>query len=620
MTMARGTPFGLVVGFATVCMACMACRAPSYQASPPPPPPPPPVYNVALSPQLAAAPGATDAVTIRAGAMSTLHFGIGERWPESVIPAQSPNPAITESTADVVLTAVLACAFCQEHPPFMRKVTYVAASRRSNVVEFTFVPRPPTTEEGDSYSGTLELAVYSDATEQLYDSVAVPVRVALEGAPTGRTEMPRPVRTFDNETQAPLAADAVLRVYLAEDRQLLVEINPIAPELRTTVGPLVMSGSGLRSFRTASLEASDIGRITTGVYVDASAISLQGDLARRLGRSGQRPTVSTVARETLTLSGTEKANLSEILAETGRMLYGRLFVDGPDGAELSKAVQALEAAHRLLGRPVRLHVRSDHLALPWQYLHPIGIGIDPAMFWGMVFDLSVERIHGSAPSTAPAGGEATPRTLLFARYGTEGDVTVTKAVEQVAQLRGLPGSNVVEVRSRDQLLAKLSGPERVSVSAVITFLHATAGSDLLGREPDEPVIQFGEMDVLTSRRLLSLRDNQTVEERRSQRYLPAAPLFILNACETGPSTIAIPYNSFQQAAFTLGAQGLVVTEVSVWVSLGHEVGKRLLTKLGSGEPVSRALSSIRRELLQERNNPLGLLYSYYGDPGATLRR
>ena len=72
--------------------------------------------------------------------------------------------------------------------------------------------------------------------------------------------------------------------------------------------------------------------------------------------------------------------------------------------------------------------------------------------------------------------------------------------------------------------------------------------------------------------------------------------------------------------FQLGAQGVVVTEVSVWVSLGHEVATRLIARLSKGEPVSDALTAVRRELHLQKKNPLGLLYVYYGDPAATLRR
>jgi len=94
---------------------------------------------------------------------------------------------------------------------------------------------------------------------------------------------------------------------------------------------------------------------------------------------------------------------------------------------------------------------------------------------------------------------------------------------------------------------------------------------------------------------------------------------ILNACETGPAR-NLPYVKLQNAMFQLGAQGVVVTEVSVWISLGHEVATQLIDRLAQGEHVSDALTAVRRRLHEEKRNPLGLLYAYYGDPAATLRR
>ena len=113
--------------------------------------------------------------------------------------------------------------------------------------------------------------------------------------------------------------------------------------------------------------------------------------------------------------------------------------------------------------------------------------------------------------------------------------------------------------------------------------------------------------------------NKVSAEEQDLRYLAGGPLVILNACETGPAR-NLPHVKLQNAMFQLGAQGVVVTEVSVWISLGHEVATQLIDRLARGEPVSDALTAVRRKLLEQKKNPLGLLYVYYGDPAATLRR
>ena len=63
---------------------------------------------------------------------------------------------------------------------------------------------------------------------------------------------------------------------------------------------------------------------------------------------------------------------------------------------------------------------------------------------------------------------------------------------------------------------------------------------------------------------------------------------------------------------------MIVTEVSVAQALGDSMAKRLMGHLIKGETAADALTAARRELLTEENNPLGLLYAYYGDSTAKL--
>ena len=586
---------------------------------------PSPVYNVDISPQVESAAGQAEAPVLRSGTATTLRFGIGPRWASSVTPGLSPNAAILTATSDLRLTAVLACSFCDSHEAFMRDVVYRPSARESNVVSFTFTPRRPTAAEGTQFAGRLELSVFNDNTLQEYDRFVVPVSIAEEGTiPEVPTQAPL-ARPYAEPADAPLAADAVLRVVEDAGRQLQIEVIPLLPAVKTALEPLTFTADGLpRRFRTAPLNQRDLEKITTGAYARASAISLQGDLARRLDRGGPHPIVSPNALKTLMLSPAEAKNISTIIAETGQTLYRRLFVDGPDGGDLSRVIGMLEAAETDLGRPLRLHVVSDHLVLPWQYLHPVGPTIDPARFWGLRFDLSVQRVGNGAPERLGAAPSGTSRTVVFARHGSTSDQTVPLAMSQIAQLKSLPVPALKVVASGQELLTLLRSPsqDRAKVSAIVTFLHATSGKGLVTNDdPEGPLILFGDQDVVSADVLQSLPNSQSVEERRRERrYLGGAPLFILNACETGPSTIALPHSTFEEVAFELGAQGIVVTEVSVWVTLGHDVGTRLLRKLGAGQTVGHALTDVRRELLREKNNPLGVLYAYYGDPAATLRR
>jgi hypothetical protein len=92
---------------------------------------------------------------------------------------------------------------------------------------------------------------------------------------------------------------------------------------------------------------------------------------------------------------------------------------------------------------------------------------------------------------------------------------------------------------------------------------------------------------------------------------------VLNACETGPA-LRLTQVKLASSLFQLGVKGAIVTEVSVWPALGDAMAKRLIPHLVRGETAADALTAARRELLADKNNPLGLLYAYYGDPAARL--
>jgi antitoxin component of RelBE/YafQ-DinJ toxin-antitoxin module len=352
---------------------------------------------------------------------------------------------------------------------------------------------------------------------------------------------------------------------------------------------------------------------TKSAYGAMSAVSLQNELLKRLRATGSDASVSAGALATLKLEPADARNVNGVLGEIGRDLYLQLFVDALADRELLAIVQDLErlATARPLDRPLRMKIVTARVSLPWQYLHPVGPDIDPAKFWGLRFSLSVARGDSHTTSNVPQGSA---HKMVFARYGSTADPTVALAQRQMAQLKGMP-MDLLEVKSGTALLDTLKA-ERSQITAIMAFLHASSG--LMTAGPlDEPELLFNEGDVVTGLKLRGLRSLLPPDEAGSL-YLRAAPLVILNACETGTST-TLPRVSLENALFSLGARGIVMTEVSVWINLGHEVATRLIERLGRGEAVSDALTGVRRDLYAQKNNPLGLLYLYSGDPAATLR-
>jgi hypothetical protein len=100
--------------------------------------------------------------------------------------------------------------------------------------------------------------------------------------------------------------------------------------------------------------------------------------------------------------------------------------------------------------------------------------------------------------------------------------------------------------------------------------------------------------------------------------LSRQPLVFLNACETGTAGFfATGALNFPGTLLSLGARGVIATESPIWMLFGYHFGQELISHLFAGEEVSAALLTVRKEFLN-RNNPLGLLYSYYGNPDVVL--
>lgn len=584
------------------------------------------VYNAQLSPQFVPHEDSSHPA-IREGTLTSLRFAIDRPWSQSEIHV-APNPQLTSSPTDVPLTVTLSCDFCTQHQPFIVRTVYRVGQQRTDPVTFTFVPMRDKQATGAFLHGKLILSILNRATGREYDRLPLPVTVIADqgGVTIDRTDAIGTSVLPPMHSQAASKTDVFLHVLKDDRRGLAIVIEPFEPRLEAALRRLVTDESGgLRVFQTGLSTAQKLQQRTFAAYSRISRLSNQRDSEASLKRDGI-PVISKKAQTSLYLSADESKGAERVIARFGMKLYRQLFLDGPDGKALGAALATLEKMD--IGRPVRLTIRTDDINLPWQYIHPQQREQDARQFWGMKFSLAVRRAENALYTGNDLDIPASSGQSVFARYGVE-DETTAYAVKQFEKLRELQGAQALDVDSKEKLKQALA-KHRDSISAIFTFLHAASGKVDIDIGDGKvasldttagPLLSFkpqGEDDV-TSDELEELREGISRADFHERPYLSAGPLVILNACETGPSTISVPHLSLEEAMFTLGARGVLLTEVPVWVSLGHEVSVRLIDKLSRGETASDAITAIRRELLAEKGNPLGLLYAYYGDPDATWR-
>jgi hypothetical protein len=111
--------------------------------------------------------------------------------------------------------------------------------------------------------------------------------------------------------------------------------------------------------------------------------------------------------------------------------------------------------------------------------------------------------------------------------------------------------------------------------------------------------------------------NTLIDEHDQARAGDNLPLIFLNACES--SHIGMTSSvSFPRLFLEWGNRAVIGTEIPIPDSVAGEFGERFYRNLFAGHTVGQALLGARRRLLAVDRNPLGLVYTLYGDPDLHL--
>jgi hypothetical protein len=90
------------------------------------------------------------------------------------------------------------------------------------------------------------------------------------------------------------------------------------------------------------------------------------------------------------------------------------------------------------------------------------------------------------------------------------------------------------------------------------------------------------------------------------------PLIFINACESADLTPRF-YAGFVPYFLAKGARGVIGTECKTPVMFAIKFAEAFFDHLLNGEPVGESILRVRRELLEQHRNPLGLMYSVHCD-------
>lgn len=574
-----------------------------------------PVYNAAFSPTPE---GFRDAVFDQQP--SKVRFFIGPYAAESAITSQNwtVDPGLLSEKSNVPLVVTMICPFCLAPRMQVKPITYLGAEQRSTEADFDFIPLMSRLE-GRSRSGRIAFEITKDGVQ--LDYVVVDLVVVRSANDLGRVQEP----VHPGQSAVLSAAewsrdvDLVIRVRQNSNR-LEFQFEPGNSDVGKMFEKKHLAPDGSGDFRwfRAGLSPDDLKGLNKQLYTELFALTRNDAKLKEL-LAGTSDTVASP--NDVVLTETDRLNILQPFVDAGGELYRMMFVDGAE-QDLHDIIAKFESYQRKDGAPVRLRILTDSFYVPWQTIIDSGTD-DPDKMWGFKYEMSVDPTNGALPGPfkGPLAYHAGP--LLFGGYRDtdKNELVMTLAASEADVLQhDLNITGVETVNSRGDFLSKIQS-ERKTVQMIVTFTHGVSGTTFrddgqVSEDPEGPKLQFAKSEFVPATLLNRLLGHVPSSEAS---MFTNSPVVFLNGCETGTAGFYPTSNlHFAGTFLRMGARGVIVTEAPIWTYFGYNFGILLMRDIKAGDTVPSSVLSARQYYLKKLNNPLGLLYSYYGGPDVTV--
>jgi len=573
------------------------------------------VYNALFS---SAVPGVTNGVLD--GSTVSVRFFIGAADRRNAIPPneRSVNPAIPN---EILVT--MSCLFCEAERMQKKLIQVNVTDRTSNEAVFAITPRRSLIRN-QSAVGTLIFQMTGAGDGILYDNVTVPVTVLQSGQPIATTA-PFVKSAASPEETTPSSGrgvDVTISCFENSSHNVTVEFNTADPELLTRLGgEQLLPDMTPRQFDT-NLPVETLRRILAQDYASLVA-TVANDATLEKALTGDSNVIATLQTSNNLLGEPDKAQLLGAFYLIGKDLYRQLFLVNPDLRALSDIVENYERSD---GRPLRIRIESQ-LFVPWQMLHPL-TELDERKFWGFRYEIVVDPQGRQADGRYAGSSKYANGPVAFLKYGAnEQDSALDQEVGQLGDLqyefvKAHFADQAIKIETKKAFLEILK-QHLADIEMIIAYTHAENGTRLEPVGGDftavslltGPRLWFTKSEWLTANELDRLPDELLVPTVSMARH----PIVLLNGCETaGGGFFAVEHLDFPSIFLGFGARGVIATEAPIWDMFGYFFGESLVRGLKTGQPASAVLLDTRRAWLHDSNNPLGLLYAYYGGVDASL--
>jgi len=303
----------------------------------------------------------------------------------------------------------------------------------------------------------------------------------------------------------------------------------------------------------------------------------------------------------------------KILARAGRGLFVNLFDSGGGSKEAVQAASRFGQALRDLSsrRGLRIQVLSDDFVIPWNLLFDGDHqgAISPSDFWG--FKHVIEEIPSSSRDqrigeSIEVGQDALPIAMNLNRVGTLRVLTEpqSKRLRQWA-----PAVGVIERFTENEVLDALSG-KTPQGKLEYFFCHAGVEGNSQGH------FDQSYLGLTSSANGLTLED---IKFATVNRTFQSRPVVFLNACESAKMDGRF-YDGFVPRLLAMGACAVIGSDCDIPSLFGAHFGIRFLEGFLKSGTVGEVLLSVRKTLLDDYHNPLGLIYRVFGNADVKLSR
>ncbi len=303
----------------------------------------------------------------------------------------------------------------------------------------------------------------------------------------------------------------------------------------------------------------------------------------------------------------------KILARAGRRLFVNLFDSAGGSKEAAQAASRFGQALRDLSsrRALRIQVLSDDFFIPWNLLFDGDHqgAISPSDFWG--FKHVIEEIPSSSRDqridvSIEVGEDSLPIAMNLNRVGTLRVLTnpQSKRVKQWA-----PAVGVIERFTENEVLDALRGKTNQG-RVEYFFCHAGVEGNSQGHFDQSYLGLTSSANGLTLEDIKFATVNRTFQNR---------PVVFLNACESAKMDGRF-YDGFVPRLLAMGACAVIGSDCDIPSLFGAHFGIRFLEGFLKSGTVGEVLLAVRKTLLDDYHNPLGLIYRVFGNADVKLSR